>query len=119
MVIGWSGPEITDCIPITSFGFLYRLESLQYHQNTCFCDFPIALIPATMSYSQAIAKIRGQKPGSIRVLKCTQHVLFHGGSLENEKQNVKDPANAREGVTVGPTHTDQIVILETSHTPVS
>lgn len=88
VVIGGSGLEISDCIPVTSFGFLYRLESLQYHQNTCFCDFPIALIPATMSYSQAIAKLRGQKPGSIRVLKCTQHVLFSGGRLENGKKKL-------------------------------
>lgn len=75
---GGPGPGISHCIPVTSFGFLYRLESLQYHQKKCFCDFPITLIPSSMSCSQAMAKLSGQKPASIRALKYTRHVLSHG-----------------------------------------
>lgn len=90
VVIGGSRPGISGCIPVTSFGFLYRLESLKYHQKTYFCDFPIALIPVTMSCSQATAKLSGQNPTSMGTLKCTQHNFPHEGNIKNGKQDVRD-----------------------------
>lgn len=93
---------------------------------TYFCDFPIALIPVTMSCSQATAKLSGQNPASMGALKCTQHILSQGGSVENGKQDVKDPENAREGVTMRPAHTGHncgdstrsTVVVRTKKTPV-
>lgn len=116
---GRPGPGISHCIPVTSFGSLYRLESLQHHQKKCFCDFPITLISSSMSCSQAMAKLSGQKPASIRALKCLWHVLSHGESLENGKQDVKDLEDTREGVSMGPAHTGQGAIVETPHVPES
>lgn len=118
VVIGGPGLGISDCIPITSFGFLDRLKSSKHHQKMYFCDFPIALIPATMPCSQATAKLREQKSASMGAHKCTQHVLSHKGSVENGKPHVKDPENA-EKCSLGPTYTGQGVIVETPHAPES
>lgn len=46
--------------------------------KTRFRDFPIALIPAatSCSYFQSTAKLGGQKPASLRALKCSQQSLL-------------------------------------------
>lgn len=46
-------------------------------------------------------------------------VPSHGGSLENGKQDVKDPENAREGSLVSQPVTSQAVIVETPCLPES
>ena len=116
-----SRPGICECIPVTPFGILYRLESLQQHHQNTFswfsnspdsCCHVLFLFPV---HCQAW-RTKASQPQSSQMLTA---VPSHGESLENGKQDAKDPENAREGSLVSQPVTSQAVIVETPCLPES
>lgn len=81
MGTGGSRPGICDCFPLHHLEFFIDWRAYNSIIKTRFCDFPTALILATVSCShfQPTAKLGGQKPASLRALKCPQQSLLMEG----------------------------------------